>query len=58
MKGFIEVHDAENTYLINVHNISAVVTRGPEALIILMNNEGLPVKECYGKVVQLMQEAV
>lgn len=58
MKGFIEVHDENNTYLLNINSIKAVVTKGPESLIIFVEGEGLPVKECYGKVVQLMQEAV
>ena len=59
MKGFIEVHCAEddNTYLVNVNYIKAVATKGPEAVIII-DDQVLPVKESYGKVVQLMQEAV
>lgn len=57
MKGFIEVHDAEHTFLINVNYIKVVVTNGPESIIVV-DNEGIQVKECYGKVVQLMQEAV
>ena len=59
MKGFIEVHYIEDdiTYLVNVNYIKAVATKEPEAVIII-DDQVLPIKECYGKVVQLMQEAV
>lgn len=58
MKGFIEVHYESKSVLLNVNYISAVTSHGTKSVIVNTNGEALEVDECYGKVVQLMQEAV